>query len=211
MIKLSKASKMPCKSFSLEAIQTCPGMFKEDGAIKEVCQGCYAVKGSYTWPVVKKVREDNLAETLKDSFVDNMVEMLYKQKGNYFRWFDSGDVYSKEFLCKIHAICKQTPHIKHWIPTKSRELFSNTLWKLLEALPNVKVRYSSPSINGAYEAKHGATVVPARDASAIEKELLARTKQLFICPSSLPQNKGKCNSCRACWSKKIDVIAYVKH
>ena len=60
MIKLSKASKMPCKSFSLPAGKACIGMIDDKGKVKEVCQGCYAMKGSYNWRAVKQVRLDNL-------------------------------------------------------------------------------------------------------------------------------------------------------
>ena len=37
MIKLSKASKMPCKSFSLPAGKACIGMIDDKGKVKEEC------------------------------------------------------------------------------------------------------------------------------------------------------------------------------
>ena len=208
MVKLSKAGKMPCKSFSLQALDTCPGAYDDNGQIKDVCSGCYATKGAYRWPAVEQVRIDNYEETLKDSFVPDMVELLNKQRNKHFRWFDSGDVYSQKFLMKVYSICLKTPQTKHWIPTKSRELFSQCLWGLLEALPNVKVRYSSPSINGYSDSKHGATVIQVKDNGDFARKI-SDPKKLFVCPSS--NQKGKCKDCRACWSKKIEVIAYVKH
>jgi len=151
-------------------------------------------------PVVKAVREHNLLVTkqLDNTFASSMVEQLRKAK--YFRWFDSGDIYSNKLLSEIYWICLKTPHVKHWIPTKSRELFNQNTWDRLESLPNVTVRYSSPSIIGTYEEKHGSTV-----SSVIKKS----TKDLFYCPAS--KQKGKCNDCRACWNKNLKVVSYLKH
>jgi len=197
--KLSKASKMSCKSFSLPVNEeVCKGMLDATGKVKPVCQSCYAKKGFYHMPVVKAVRENNLIASKKVDFVEHMIKLLEKQ--TYFRWFDSGDIYSDDFLRKVEEICYNTPHVKHWIPTKSRELFSQRLWKLLEDLPNVTVRYSSPSIIGTYEEKHGSTV-----SSVIKKS----TKNLFYCPAS--NQKGKCGDCKACWNKNLKVVSYLKH
>ena len=212
MIKLSKAGKMPCKSFSLQARETCPGSVFPDGTLKPVCASCYAMKGRYTFQNVKDARSNNYEETLKESFVPDMVELINEQKSKYFRWFDSGDVYSEQFLHKILLICEQTPKVKHWIPTQSRELFnhiffgnSQSLWETLESLPNVKVRYSSPSITGKYSFAdgHGSTVSQTYDENHIQSRLR------FQCPSSVQD--GQCKSCRACWSKKIRVINYIFH
>ena len=197
--KLSKASKMNCKSFSLPVnLEVCKGMIDATGKVKPVCQSCYAKKGFYHMPVVKAVRENNLIASKKIDFAKHMIKLLEKQK--YFRWFDSGDVYSNDFLRTIEEICYNTPHVKHWIPTKSRELFNQPTWDRLESLPNVTVRYSSPSIIGTYEEKHGSTV-----SSVIKKS----TKELFYCPAS--NQKGKCNDCRACWNKNLKVVSYLKH
>jgi hypothetical protein len=197
--KLSKASKMNCKSFSLPVNEeVCKGMLDDTGKVKPVCQSCYAKKGFYHMPVVKAVRENNLIASKEIDFTKHMIKLLEKQR--YFRWFDSGDVYSNDFLRKIEEICYNTPHVKHWIPTKSRELFNQNTWDRLESLPNVTVRYSSPSIIGTYEEKHGSTV-----SSVIKKS----TKELFYCPAS--NQKGKCNDCRACWNKNLKVVSYLKH
>ena len=199
--KLSKASKMSCKSFSLPVnLEVCKGMLDNTGKVKPVCKSCYAKKGFYHMPVVKAVRENNLIASKKVGFAHHMITLINKDKNKYFRWFDSGDVYSLDFLYTIINICRYTPDTKHWLPTKSRELFSQEAWKDLEALPNVTVRYSSPSVIGTYEEKHGSTV-----SSVIKKS----TKDLFYCPAS--NQKGKCGDCKACWNKNLKVVSYLKH
>jgi hypothetical protein len=202
MIKLSKASKMPCKSFSLPVNdEVCKGRYQASGALKPVCQVCYATKGFYRMPVVKKVREDNFIASQDEYFPHNLTSLIAKEK--YFRWFDSGDIYSNTFLKKVWAICKATPTVKHWIPTKARELFDQELWLELEALPNVTVRYSSPSIIGEYQVKHRSTV------RNNDQWLSKSTKEVYNCPAS--KQAGKCNKCRACWNDSIQVVAYLEH
>lgn len=202
MIKLSKPSKLNCLSFGIPNDEaTCIGKRDDNGVLKPVCKGCYAGKGFYNMTNVKQALERNKELTMEDSFIHDMVESLNRMKSNYFRWFHSGDIYSNEFLTKVIAICQQTPQVKHWIPTKSRELLNQELWKTLESLPNVTVRYSSPSIMGHWEEKHGSTV----NSVFLEKS----TKGLFQCPA--PTQENKCNKCHACWNKNIKVVQYLKH
>ena len=200
--KLSKPSKMPCPTFALQALDTCPGAYDDKGNIKQVCSKCYAMKGSYVWKDTKRVREDNLVASKQHDFVEDMIRMINKIKGRHFRWFDSGDIYSREFLAKIVDICFNTPLVKHWIPTKSRELFNQTTWEALESLPNVRVRYSSPSITGQFDDEHGSTVVPDKNYFSDDNPA-----SVFNCRVT----DKKCGPCRACWSKNIKVIAYLQH
>jgi len=203
MIKLSKTSKMPCKSFALPAgKKTCIGMIDTDGKIKAVCSKCYGLKGSYSWRTAKALREHNLNETLNnlEGFKVDMIKLLTKEKSDYFRWFDSGDVYDNDLLFAIYEICKNTPIIDHWIPTKARELLDQDLWAKLESLNNVTIRYSSPSINGYYQSIHGSTV--------IQKGQEVDETKVFKCP--VVNERKKCDDCRACWNSD-KVIAYTYH
>ena len=59
MIRLSKPSKMPCKSWSLEALDTCPASTDSNGDLVPACVGCYATDGNYRFPNVKAPRVSN--------------------------------------------------------------------------------------------------------------------------------------------------------
>ena len=203
MIKLSKTSKMPCKSFALPAMKTCLGAIDSNSKVKDVCRGCYAMKGSYQWRPAKALRENNRLSVSNElhSFASDMLKLLKKEKNNYFRWFDSGDVFDNDFLYEIYKVCKQTPRINHWIPTKAREILDNATWEKLESLPNVKVRYSSDSINGEYNSLHGST--------AIQSNQKYDDNKVFKCPVDYDQIK-KCGNCRACWHSD-KVVAYTFH
>ena len=200
-IKLSKTNKMPAKSWSLPAIISCPGSI-ENGSLVDVCKNCYADKGFYNMPTVKAPREHNMEDWKRPEWADEMVVLLKKQ--TFFRWFDSGDMYTVALANKIFEVIKKTPHCKHRLPTRMYKFkkFKNILNKI-NSLPNVAVRISSDSLVGVKIHMQGfvnSTVVP--------KGTLA-VNNMWLCPSS--KNDGKCGDCRACWSKKVKTVAYINH
>ena len=77
MIKLSTPSKMPCKSWSLQAIDTCPGSIDPStGGLVPACQGCYATDGNYRFPNVKAPRIHNREDWKRTEWVSDMVEAI---------------------------------------------------------------------------------------------------------------------------------------
>jgi len=70
----------------------------------------------------------------------------------------------------------------------------------MQALPNVVVRFSSDSVLGEYDSRHGSVIVPDAD-SVPEGATLCRAYE----------HGGKCNGCRACYDKDVAVIAYPAH
>ena len=197
---LSETSKLGCKSWSLQALETCPGSIGEHGELVEVCQGCYATAGNYRFPNVKRVRDINKAEWQADSWVFDMTNAL--QDSRFFRWFDSGDMYALDLAEKIYQVCLATPWCKHWIPTRMYKFakFREVLDKL-NALPNVVVRFSGDSIGQAPKFGEFVSMVVAPD------ELLAANAH--VCPAYT--QGGKCLTCRACWDKNVQNVAYPAH
>lgn len=201
MLKLSKASKMPCRSWSLQALETCPASKKEDGTLVDACKGCYATTGNYRFPNVKAPREHNKEDWKRSEWADDMVSELDNDR--YFRWFDSGDMYDLRLAYKILDVMQRTPWVKHWLPTRMHKFpkFAQVIADM-ESLPNVVVRLSSDSIQG--ETIQGATtstIIPVDD----EIQYASYT----ICKAYT--RDGKCGSCRACWSKDTSVVAYPAH
>ena len=117
MLKISKAGKMPCPSWSLQARETCPGSRDKAGDIIPACKACYAIKGNYSFKPVKALRDYNRQDWQRDSFVTEFVIFLNDYR--FFRWFDSGDVYTEKLAEKIYNIMQATPWCKHWLPTRS--------------------------------------------------------------------------------------------
>ena len=198
--KLSKASKMPCRSWSLQALETCPASIGTDGELVDACKGCYATDGNYRFSNVKAPRLHNREDWKQADWVDAMVAELDNDR--YFRWFDSGDMYSLKLAEKIYAVMVATPWTRHWLPTRMYKFakFADILAKM-EALPNVVVRLSSDSING--------DIIAGNTTSTIIPTISHRKPKMTICEAY--EREGKCATCRACWDKDVEVVAYVAH
>ncbi len=197
MIKLSDTSKMPCKSWSLTALDTCPGSRDAQGEVVEVCQGCYATTGNYNFPNVKLVRENNRHDWKRVGWVNDMVEAI--DGGKYFRWFDSGDIYHDNLAKKILAVIKYTPDTKHWLPTRSHKIGRiRLILTNIKKERNVAVRYSSDNI-GKFNARVHGSVVFSEEAP----------DGTFPCEAYT--RGGSCGDCRACWDTSIKTIAYPSH
>ena len=200
MIRLSKASKMPCLSWSLQALSTCPGSKDASGSLVPACSGCYATTGNYNFPAVKAPRLSNQDDWKRDDWASDMIKAL--DNSRYFRWFDSGDMYDIRLARKILSVMEKTPWVKHWLPTRMHKFakFLSVMDKM-SALPNVVVRYSSDSITGE--------TIPGATTSTIVPFFEDATDEMTICAAYT--RDGKCGECRACWDKTIQVIAYPAH
>lgn len=201
MNKLSKTSKLDnILSWSLQALETCQGSIGDNGELVPACSGCYATTGTYNFPGTKAVRADNKAAWQDAGWVDTMVAALKKQ--SYFRWFDSGDMYSLSLAVKMYAVMAATPHVKHWLPTRMYKFpkFAAILSQM-EALPNVMVRRSSDAVDGTFTAGvHGSTILPSAD-----------TVPAGVTLCQAYEHGGKCSGCRACYDKSVAVIGYPAH
>lgn len=200
MLKLSKTSKLGTKSWSLQALETCPGSVGADGKLVDACSGCYATTGMYHFGAVKQVRADNKEDWKREAWVVDMVAAL--KKDGYFRWFDSGDMYSMDLAEKMLAIMESTPGTKHWLPTRMHKFPKfQAIIARMQALPNVMVRPSSDAVDGTYTAGvHGSTILP---------EGAPVPAGVKVCKA--PEQDGKCLDCRECYSKDVPVIGYVAH
>ena len=78
--KLSNTSKMPGKSWSTSAWETCPGARNEDGTPVSACEFCYALTGAYNFPGTIAARKHNEADWQKDGWVRAMVKLIGKAK-----------------------------------------------------------------------------------------------------------------------------------
>lgn len=199
MINLSKTSKLDgILSWSLQALDTCPGSKDSNGELVPACSGCYATTGNYRFSNVKKPRLENREDWKRDTWVNEMVIKL--DSSRYFRWFDSGDMYDLRLAEKILQVMESTPHCKHWLPTRMHKFakFRDVIAKM-QALPNVVVRFSSDSVTGG--------IIEGKTTSTIFSGTLP--VGAFECKAY--EHEGKCNGCRACYDKDVQVIAYKAH
>ena len=196
---LSSTSKMPTLSISLPASECKTGskLRKVKGS---VCSTCYAMKGCYNYGNVKQALAVRLDAISNDQWINAMVYLINNKKkikeSKLFRWHDSGDIQSFEHLHNIIQVCKATPHIKHWIPTKEKKILRD--YTRTHTLPdNVVIRLSGAMING--DAPKGFT-----HTSTVTTDRNAATCRAF-------DNDDQCGDCRQCWDKSIANIVYLEH
>ena len=97
---------------------------------------------------------------------------------------------------------QRTPWCKHWMPTRSHKFKKYSfIFKKMQALPNVVVRYSSDSITGG--------IIKGKTTSTIVQNPEDITSSMTLCEAY--DRGGKCDTCRACWDKDVSVIAYPSH
>ena len=187
---LSKPSKMPGWAYGLPAKECKTGKKLRD-IEGSTCYGCYALKGCYVFEVVQAAQYRRLEATKSASWVDAMAQLINSKKSKYFRWHDSGDVQDEDHLLKIFAVCRLTPSVKHWMPT--REAWVK---RFLPLKPhNLIVRFSAPMVDQEAPSSwpHTSTVVTS-----------GRT-----CPA--PTQDNECKDCRACWDPTVKNVAYGQH
>jgi len=203
MPKLSKASKMPCESFSLPA-QACKTGAKLAKVKGSVCNGCYALKGSYHYPNVKAPRAHNLDIITKGDlnvWAGDMIRQITStNQSGFFRWFDSGDVQSMEHLKAIVFIAACLPNIKFWMPTKEKALLAKYKREGGQTPDNLTIRLSMAMIDQAPNN----SVWPLT--STVHQK-----NQAFGTECEAYKQGGKCLTCRKCWDNSIANISYPKH
>ena len=192
---LSQTSKMPCRSWGISATKCKTGskLAKKQGT---VCHDCYALKGAYVWPSVRKAHERRLSLINTSGWVDNMVAAINGDE--YFRWFDSGDIQDDNHLVAIVRVVIATPKTKHWLPTKEYLIIARFMRKHGKFPKNLIVRVSSPNIDQApiEHYQHTSTV---------------HTDQPFGRECIAHKQDNECKDCRACWNPRIKNISYKYH
>ena len=187
---LSKPSKMPGPAHNLPA-QACKTGAKLVKVPGSVCAGCYALKGRYRFKNVQAALNRRLQALQDPRWVSAMVTLIKGQ--DWFRWHDSGDIQSVKHLLKIFHVCRLTPDVAHWLPTREAGLLSKIPQDRVPA--NLTIRLSATKVDG-----------PAPGSWPLTSTVVTTGRS---CPA--PDQGNACVDCRACWDKEVKNIAYGKH
>jgi len=80
-VKISVTSKLDgIRSWSLQAIDTCPGSIESPGVLVDACKGCYATTGNYVFANVRAPRLHNQEDWHRLEWCDDMVSELARDK-----------------------------------------------------------------------------------------------------------------------------------
>ena len=205
---LSWPSKMPCPAYNLPASSCNIGstLSLVDGT---VCSRCYARKGRYLFPNVRKSLENRFlsldvqtAENRRE-WVDAMILLIDRHAPGYFRWHDSGDLLDSCHYGMVLDVVRGTPDIEHYLPTKEWMIVRNYPADLPE---NLNVRLSSPMIDFIPKFRK------PLDSFCTNTVLSGPVKiqgVSHICEATV--SRHKCEDCRICWNKSIKCVGYVLH
>lgn len=223
-----------------------------------VCQYCYAEGGQYGTAGVQFAQAVTYAWTLSalqdGSFVDVMVHAIenadYKLDGGkvdknvyepetfpgrFFRWHDSGDIFSPKHLEALVEIARRCPTIHFWAPTR----IWATTWGVRRVNeiaegpggwpPNFALRPSAYVVNdpppdptllgpgwtaGSVVFNPEGLVQPlTREAALIDWQCPTYAlgdDETASCRNA-PRPDGQGLGCRACWLEKQAVVNYLLH
>jgi len=199
-------TKMPGTTYAVDAFACITGskLAKVEGSI---CNQCNMIRLQKLRPSVDKGYKKNLFKWQKwNSFgnvgqqmwIKAMVFQILRANVEEHRWFDSGDLQSLTMLLSIAEVARQTPLVKHWLPTKEYSIYAEYLKDNTEP-DNLVVRVSATMIDGKPSKAFRNTSTVHRNSEPLGFECKARTRG------------NSCGPCRACWSKEIENISYPKH
>lgn len=195
---LSDTSKMPGLSFGLPTSK-CKAGAKLAAIPGTICSKCYANKGFYKTfaNTVVPAQERRFAALDDPQWVEAMVKSLEKER--WFRWFDSGDLQSTDMLRNIAEVARRTPHCKHWLATRERSFVREFLTD--SVVPdNLVIRVSATYPD-----------IPVKPIPGVQAANVHHVRMPIghVCPA--PEQNGRCDTCRACWSKDVHTVSYKQH
>ena len=198
---LSKPSKMPGFAYSIPA-QACGVGSRLRNVQGSICSKCYALKGRYVFGNVKNALARRLASLVHAEWVQAMAFQINQAAVNVFRWHDSGDIQNLEHLERIVEVCRLTPDVRHWLPTREYAIVTAYKEKHGAFPDNLNVRLSAYMVDGPLP--EGAAARLGVTMSGVTSD-----PKKVSCPAYT--QGGVCGSCRACWDKNQAVVFYPKH
>lgn len=202
---LSKPSKMPGYSYGIPAKECIVGARLRD-ITNSVCNGCYALKGFYSFPVVQSAQYNRFDSLDNPAWVDAMVTLISNKtnpEDPYFRWHDSGDLQSIEHLQKIIEVCERTNWINHWLPTREYKIVRDWASQGGIVPDNLTIRLSAHIIDGPLPTPRNNVLISSVSTS---DNIYSDAAQ---CPARHQNNE--CGDCRSCWDRKVFHVSYHKH
>ena len=205
---LSEVSKIPAPGFSTSAFDCITGnkLAKVKGSI---CNTCYARQGFNLFPNTQDSFRKRSSVIDSPYWAKYMVQLIRKNEERrkrrneptgYFRWFNSGDLKNVSHLLKIVWIAKETPEIKHWLPTHEWGMVKTVLNKIGTFPDNLCVRISAIMVDDK-----------APDFMNLPGSGVVYDKKKSNCRAYKGGKKAHCGKCRMCWDKDVKEIYYPWH
>ena len=191
---------MPGRAYNLPAT-SCRLGSKLVSVPGTVCSHCYALKGRYRFPAVRRSLAKRLQATTSPQWVEAMARLIQHYESppvgsGYFRWHDSGDLQSVKHYEKILEVCRRCPHIRFWLPTREIGIIQASA---TPAPSNLTTRISLNRIGQYTQA----------DSLMSGNISTVGSGQGYSCPA--PKQDNRCDTCRACWRRDVFSVDYHLH
>lgn len=204
-------------NFSLPPVITC----NHDAPC--IDDGCYAVKAYPVYPTSRTAQEINLAllgEGRYDQFeqeIGKLFDPKNKKQMKYFRFFVSGDVFSKKLMDSIINIANKHHGVNFWMYTKQYALLINYIGKIPDNLtvlvscwgdfcpslydpkgPNKRVK--DGEIAPFAELEKHFPLAYLDDGTEATKKYMNIDKNQLICPCTTDDEVvAHCDTCKKCF------------
>lgn len=182
-----------------------------------VCAGCYALTDWYrTWkPLLEghARRWNGLRHPLWVEAMTRMISAACVGENRWFRWHDSGDLQGLWHLRNIVEVCRRTPDVTHWLPTREYEIVAEYL--RAETLPpNLTIRLSAHMIDSEPVLPAELAHLPTSTVSSVSRYAsgvaIVEGKGSIECRAAAERD-NRCGPCRACWSRDVKCVNYPAH
>jgi hypothetical protein len=203
-------SKMHCKSWSLPAVETCPGMVIGKGAVCGTTRdrmNCYATSGCYQWDCTIHAQWARYMWTLqcletaegRDEWVRIVTDSIGRATRKRDKWglrryrfMDSGDIFSAELARMIGRVIANLPGVYFWSPNRTYRLGVKHP-AMLAALQQTAAYGSHALRPSALFIDTPPPVVPGLAAGTTVLATVNRMKGVYRCPAL--DGDGTCASC----------------
>ena len=219
---LGKTSKMPGRSYGISAT-LCHTGSKLRNTPGSVCSGCYALTDWYrSWRPLLAGHERRYRGLFHPRWVDAMVRMISAActppDDLYFRWHDSGDLQGVWHLEKIVEVCRRTPNVTHWLPTREYGYVAEFRERGGEIPENLTVRLSAHMIDTEpvipVELLEHLRDLPVSTVSSVAlvhyDVQIVEGKGSIEC-RAVEARDNECGPCRACWDRRVRCVNYPQH
>lgn len=212
---------MPGFSYGISA-KNCITGGKLRGVRGSVCSGCYAMTDWYhTWrPLLEghRRRWNGLRHPQWVAAMVRMIESACRPPHDWFRWHDSGDLQGVWHLENIVAVCRQTPAVRHWLPTREYFFVAAFLRGGGQIPDNLTIRLSAHMIDAEpvipTELSPWLAGLPVSTVSSVSTITsgvqIVEGKGSVEC-RAVEARDNKCGPCRACWDQRVRSVNYPQH
>lgn len=217
---LGHPSKMPGYSYGISA-QRCQTGGNLRGVAGSVCASCYAMTDWYrTWRPLLEGHRRRWQGIHHPLWVDAMVCLISSKcrrpEHRWMRWHDSGDLQGTWHLSAIAEVCRRTPDVRHWLPTREYAFVAEYLTRH-EIPENLTIRLSAHMIDQEPvlgELERALVGLPVSTVSTVSRYTsgvaIVEGKGSVEC-RAVEARDNKCGPCRACWDSRVSAVNYPAH